>query len=211
MTVVGVVPRVKNRHLDEDARYCIYLPFSQWPTRETYVAIRAERDPEALTAGLRSAVLSLDPELPLYEVMTSEQAVAGSLTAKRLTNLLLTGFAATALLLAALGTYGVMSLSVTSRINEFGIRQALGARPGDILRLVIRHGLLLAMTGIIIGVGGALWMARFLESMLFEVKPTDPLVYASVATVLAAVAFAACFIPARRATRVDPMIALRYE
>jgi putative ABC transport system permease protein len=211
LSIVGVVSSVKNRNLDEDARYYLYMPFLQEPARETSIVIRAERDPEALASAVREQVAGLDSQLPLFDVTTMEQAVARSLKTRRLTNLLLAGFAATALLLAALGAYGVMSLSVSSRINEFGIRMALGAQPRDVFRMVIGQGMTLAAIGIAIGLGGAFWLTRFLESLLFEVKPTDPLVYAGVAAALALSAFAACYIPARRATKVDPMVALRYE
>src|SRR5262249_5571279 len=156
-------------------------------------------------------VLALDPELPLFEVSTMEQAIARSLSTKRLTSLLLAGFAATALLLAAIGIYGVMSLSVSHRIHEFGIRLALGAQPRDVLRLVIGQGMRLILGGVSLGLGGAGGLMRFLTSLLFGIKSTDPLVFAGVSVALALVALAACYVPARRATKVDPIIALRVE
>lgn len=211
LTVVGVVASVKNRKLDEDARFYLYQPFSQSIDRETSLVIRSEKNPEALIAAVRGEVQALDPELPLYKVETLEQAVARSLSTKRLTNLLLAGFAATALLLAALGIYGVMSLNVTSRINEFGIRLALGAQPRDLLRLVISQGMSLALTGVALGLAVAFGLTRFLESLLFGVSSTDPTTFAVVALLLTGVALLACYVPARRATRVDPMAALRYE
>ena len=124
---------------------------------------------------------------------------------------MLIGFAAIALVLAAAGIYGVMSLNVNGRVQEFGIRTALGARPGDVLRLVLGNGMRLAGAGIALGVGGALWLTRLIESLLFEVKPTDPTTFTAAILLLAAVALSACYIPARRATRVDPVVALRNE
>jgi putative ABC transport system permease protein len=211
LTVVGVVASVKNRRLDEDAMFYVYQPFAQNVDRETTLVLRTERNPEALVAAVRREVAALDPELPFYRVETLEQAVARSLKTKRLTNLLLTGFAATALLLAALGIYGVMSLSVTSRTNEFGIRLALGAQPRDVLKLVLSHGMALALTGVGLGLIAAFGLTRFLTSLLFEVSPTDPITFVAVALLLTSVALMACFLPARRATKVDPMVALRYE
>ena len=211
LTVVGVVASVKNRKLDEDARFYLYQPFSQSISRETSLVIRSDKNPEALIAAARGEVLALDPELPLYAVETLEQAVARSLSAKRLTKLLLTGFAATALLLAAMGIYGVMSLSVSSRINEFGIRVALGAQPRDVFRLVISQGMRLAFGGVALGLAAAFGLTRLLASLLFEVSSTDPATFSIVALLLTGVALLACYVPARRATRVDPMVALRYE
>jgi putative ABC transport system permease protein len=124
---------------------------------------------------------------------------------------LLVGFAAIAVMLAAAGIYGVMSLNVNSRLQEFGIRTALGAAPGDVLRLVIGNGMRLAGAGIVLGVGGALWLTRLIESLLFEVKPTDPTTFTAAILLLASVALLACYVPARRATRVDPVVALRNE
>src|SRR5262249_8291575 len=160
--------------LDENTSFYLYEPFSQNVRRSMYLVIRATGDPESLTSAIRSEVSALDPEIPLFDVHTMERAIARSLSTRRLTNLLLAGFAATALLLASIGIYGVISLNVTSRTNEFGIRLALGAEPGDVLRLVVGQGARLALAGVAIGLGGALWLTRFLESLLFEVKPTDP-------------------------------------
>ena len=211
LTVVGVVASVKNRKLDEDARFYLYQPFSQSPSRDTYVAIRTAVDPQSLTSSLRQVVADLDPQLPLSDITTMEQSIARSVSAKRLTNLLLAGFAATALLLAMFGIYGVISLGVNSRINEFGIRLALGARRGDVLRLVVLQGMRLTITGVVIGLGAAFALTRSMASLLYEVSPTEPLMFAGTAALLAFVALIACWMPARRATRVDPIVALRYE
>jgi predicted permease len=211
LTVVGVVASVKNRRLDEDAKFYVYQPFTQWAPRETSLVIRTANDPAAITAAVRRQLAALDAELPLFEVATVEAWVAHSLSAKRLTNFLLSGLAATALLLAVLGIYGVMSLSVGSRTNEFGIRLALGATPGAVLRWVVGQGMKLALIGVGIGLGGAWWLTSFLESLLYGVEATDPLIFTGVALGLSLVALGACYIPARRATRVDPMVALRCD
>jgi putative ABC transport system permease protein len=211
MTIVGVVPSVKNRSLNEDTRPYIYRPDTQWMRREMTLVVRTTNDPTALIPALRQQVSNLDPELPFFYINTIEQGMARSLDTKRLTNVLLTGFAATALLLALIGIYGVMSLSVGSRTNEFGIRLALGARWGDVLWLVIGQGLKLTLAGVALGLGGAFGLTRLLESLLFGVEATDPLIFGGVAIVLILTALAACYIPARRATKVEPLIALRSE
>jgi putative ABC transport system permease protein len=211
MTVVGVVASVKHFSLEEDASYYIYMSTSQDIRSDMYLVLRTASDPETIVSAVESQVAALDPQLPLFEVHTMDEAVSHSVSAKRLTNLLLAGFAAIALLLAAVGIYGVISLNVNSRIREFGIRIALGARPVDVLRLVVGQGIRLALTGVAFGLLGALWLTRFIESLLFEVKPTDPVIFIAVAVVLTLVALVACYIPARRATRVDPMVALRCE
>jgi putative ABC transport system permease protein len=211
LTVVGVVASVKNRDLDEDARFYLYQPFAQSSSRETYLALRATSDPEKLIPAMRQLVSELDPQLPLYEVTTMEQAVARSLVTKRLTNLLLAGFASTALLLAIVGIYGVMSLNVSSRVNEFGIRMALGAQPVDVLKLVVGQGMMLTLTGVVAGLATAFALTRLMAGLLFGVSPTDPVTFALVALLIAAAALLACYIPARRATKVDPMVALRCE
>jgi putative ABC transport system permease protein len=205
------VPSVKKNSLDETSQLYLYQPFVQRPINAMYVVIRTERESEPMISAMRSQVLSLDPEIPLFDVHTMEQALAGTVSTKRLTNTLLTGFAITALLLASLGIYGVMSLNVGSRTNEFGIRMALGAEPRALLASVIRQGMTLTGFGVVIGLGGAFVLTRFLESLLFHVKTSDPVIYAGVAVLLSVMAAIACYIPARRATKVDPMVALRYE
>ena len=213
MTVVGVVGSVKQASLDENDIWSgyVYMPVAQQVQSQMLLVIRTANKPEALIPAVRREVLALDPELPLFEISTLEQAIAHSLSTKRLTSWLLAGFAATALLLAAIGIYGVMSLSVSNRIHEFGIRLALGAQPRDVLRLVIGQGMWLTLGGVALGLGGAWGLTRFLASLLFRIQPTDPLIFTGVAVILALVALAACYVPARRATKVDPMVALRYE
>jgi putative ABC transport system permease protein len=211
LTIVGVVPSVKFRSLNEDTRPHIYRPMPQWMSRGAALVIRTSNDSAALIPAVRREIARLDAELPLFKVSTVEEAMAQTLGTKRLTNLLLTGFAALALLLALLGIYGVMSLNVGSRTNEFGIRLALGARGADLLRLVVGHGMRLTLVGVALGLGGAYGLTRLLETLLFGVKATDPLIFAGVALVLSVTALAACYIPARRATKIDPLTALRHE
>ena len=211
LTIVGVVPAVKNSSLDEDSSFYIYRPFRQRVEWGMNLVVRTSVPPETITPALERAVVALDPEVPLYAVHTMAEAIDRSLSTRRLTDELLAAFAFTALLLATIGVYGVMSLNVGRRINEFGIRLALGAEPVDVRRLVIRDGIALVLPGLMIGVAGALVLSRFLASLLFGITPTDPLTFALVAATLAAFALAACYIPARRATKVDPMVALRYE
>jgi predicted permease len=211
MTVVGVVSSVKHWSLDDDAMYYIYMPAAQAIETAMYVVLRTANDPGAMVAALRGEVAALNPELPLFEVRTMEQAVEGTLSARRLTNLLLGCFAATALLLAGLGIYGVMSLGVGARVNEFAIRLALGAQAGDVLRLVIWDGLKLIGSGEALGLLAAFALTRLMESLLFDVRATDPAVFVTASLLLTLAALSACWIPARRATKVDPMIALRCE
>jgi putative ABC transport system permease protein len=211
LTIVGVVPNVKNRKLDEEAWPYVYRPYNQWVRRETMLVVRASVDPTVLAANVRGEVAKLDPELPLFKVSTIQQAMDRSLVTTRLTNSLLAGFAAIALLLALTGIYGVMSLNVTNRRNEFGIRLALGAQTANVLRMILAQGLRLAIAGVVVGLLGAFALTRLLKGLLFGISASDPLTFASIALVLIVVALLACWIPARRATKVDPLEALRSE
>ena len=211
MSIVGVVPNVKNRKLDEDAWPYLYRPYSQWVRRETMLVVRSEMDPTTIVGNIRNEVAKLDPELPLSRVSTIRQAMDRSLVTTRLTNWLLAGFAATALLLALTGIYGVMSLNVANRRNEFGIRLALGAQATSVLRLILGQGLRLAVVGVALGLLGAIALTRLLQGLLFGISASDPLTFAVIALLLVGVALLACWIPARRATKVDPLEALRSE
>ena len=211
LTIVGVAANVKHGSLRERPDFEMYQPFAQTTVWSVYLVMRASGATEGLVAALRHRVTELDPTIPVSDVHTMEGAMAESLSLARLTNLLLTGFAALALLLAAIGIYGVMSLDVNGRLSEFGVRLALGAAPRDVLRLVMRQGLLLALLGLGIGLAGAIWLTRFLGALLFEVSPIDPVTFLTVGGVLTAAAVFACYLPARRATRADPITALRRE
>jgi putative ABC transport system permease protein len=161
--------------------------------------------------SLRQAVLSVDAQQPIASVKSMEEVLSASIGRWRFSMFLLGIFGALSLLLAGVGTYGVISYSVSQRTHEIGIRMALGAKRGDVLKLVVRQGMLLSLIGIGVGLAGAFALMRYLSSLLFGVKPTDPATFAAVSLMLAAVALIACYIPARRATKVDPMVALRYE
>lgn len=211
LTIVGVVPNVKNRKLDEEAWPYVYRPYSQWVRRETMLVVHGSVDPTSLVAGIRQEVAKLDPELPLSEVSSIQQAMDRSLVTTRLTNSLLVGFAATALLLALTGIYGVMSLNVANRRSEFGIRLALGAQTSNVLTLILGQGLKLAIAGVALGLLGAVAFTRLLKGLLFGISASDPLTFALLAALLVGVALLACWIPARRATKVDPLEALRSE
>ena len=211
LTIVGIVPNVKNRKLDEAAWPYVYRPYSQWVRRETMLVVRSEIDPTIIAGNIRQEVAKLDPELPLSRVSTIRQAMDRSLVTTRLTNWLLTGFAATALLLALTGIYGVMSLNVANRRGEFGIRLALGAQTANVLKLILGQGLKLAIVGVVLGLLAAMAFTRLLQGLLFGIGASDPLTFALIAALLVGVALLACWIPARRATKVDPLEALRSE
>jgi len=215
-TIVGVVGHVKHYGLDVKGREQIYFPHRQ-PLYGTYVrrdmtlAVRTAQNPESVTNAIREQVFAIDKDLPLYHIATMEELVSTSVAQPRLNLSLLVAFAGLALLLAAVGVYGVMAYAVTQRTQEFGIRVAMGASTGDVLKQVFAEGGRLAALGLVLGIVAALGLTRLMSSLLFEVKPSDPLTLGVAAGVLVVVALAACYIPARRATRVDPLVALRYE
>jgi len=209
--IIGVVGDVKRRSLSDDARPEIYAPHAQLPYYEMYVTVKTETDPRRVVSAVRAELRALDKDQPIYDVRTLEQRLGASLAQQRFSALLLTLFAGIALVLTAVGLYGVMSYSVTQRTHEIGIRLALGAQPRDIFKLVVGQGMRLTLFGVGIGLVGAFGLTRFLSSLLFGVKPTDPVIFASVSLLLTGVALFASYIPARRATKVDPMVALRYE
>jgi putative ABC transport system permease protein len=215
MTIVGVAGSVKTRDLKETMEPHFYFPYAQGRglgrTREMYLTVRTVGSPTAITSAIRGEVQALDEDLPVWGVQPLTDAVDQTLNNQRLTNTLLTTFALLAVLLAAVGIYGVMSLYVSNRTNEFGIRLALGAQPSVLLRSVLRQGLMLTLAGIVAGTAAAIALTRTIASLLFEVSATDPMIFFTVPALLLAIALVACYIPARRATRVDPLVALRYE
>jgi len=210
-TVVGVVRDVKQHGLDREDRMQLYLPEAQYPTGYMTMVVRSSAEPSALLGAVRREVGAADRELAVYGVATMAELLADSVALWRFTMLLLGVFAAVAVALAGVGIYGVISYTVTQRTREIGVRVALGAQSRDVLRLVLGRGLALVSVGIALGLAGGLALTRVISSLLFGVSSRDPLTFASVAALLAAVALLACYLPARRATKVDPMIALRYE
>jgi len=188
-----------------------YLPVGQLPEGATRFVVRSTLPPAALAGAMRAAVWSVNRNLPVYDIRTLEQYIGIALGHPRLNTLLLGLFAGLAVVLSAVGLYGLVSYTVGQRTHEFGIRMALGAARGDLLRTVLRQGLSLALIGIGLGLVGSLALTRFLSSELYGVKPTDPLTLVAVSAVSAGIALAASYIPARRAAKVDPMVALRYE
>jgi putative ABC transport system permease protein len=214
-TIVGVVEDTKNAGMDKPAGPELYLQAHQvaqfgLSTNMNFV-VRTDGDPEALAQGIRTAVREVDPSLPVYGLRTMSEVVGRSMVQPRFLSLLLATFSVIALFLAAIGIYGVMAYSVAQRTQEIGVRMALGAQRLHVLRLVFGQGFVLLAIGTLIGLGGAFALTRVMHNLLFGITPTDPLTYAAVVALLAAVALLACYIPARRATKVDPLVALRYE
>ncbi|MET0649707.1 MAG: ABC transporter permease [Pyrinomonadaceae bacterium] len=210
--VVGVVGHTRNEGLEGESRGQYYVPYVQRPNNaDLFLVVRTDGDPAALAPAVRSRIASVDRDLPVYKVMTMEKMVSDSLAQRRFSMFLFGVFAALALALAVVGLYGVMSYSVTQRTHEIGLRMALGAQGRDVLRMVVGQGMGLVALGLVIGLAGAFGLTRYMESLLYGVSAVDPLTYAGIAVILGAVALLASYIPARRATKVDPMVALRYE
>lgn len=211
-TIVGVVADVKHFGLDSDAAAEVYLNHPQYPfSRDLAVVISASEDPTSVTERAREQVWALDPNLPVRAAATMGQLINRSVAPRRFRMLVLGVFAALAALLAVLGVYGVIAYGVSQRTHEIGVRMALGARSHDVLTQILREGLRLMLVGIVIGAAAALALTRILTSLLFQVSPSDPLVFAAVAALLVAMGLLATYVPGRKATRVDPLEALRYE
>jgi putative ABC transport system permease protein len=209
--IVGVVGDAKQTSLDAQTPLAVYLPYQQFPYAGMTLVVRSGADAATVAGAVRREVQAIDPSLPVSNVRSMEQVLSASVAERRFSMTLVGLFATVALLLAMVGIYGVMAYTVSERTHEIGVRIALGAQAGDILRLILGQGLLLTLGGIGLGLGGAFLLTRLMSGLIYGVTATDPVTFAGVALALALVALAACFIPARRATRVDPMEALRYE
>ena len=210
MTIVGVVGDVRNKP-DTEPEPEIYLPYLQAGMTHMVFVVRTARNPMRWAATVRSQIASVDKDQPTHDLMTLEELQAKSLTPQRVNMILLCTFAVLGLALASVGIYGVVSYSVSQRTHEIGVRMALGAERGDVLKIMVGQGLRSVLIGTAVGVAASFGLTRFLQSMLFGVKPTDPVTFVTVSLVLLVVAWLASYIPARRATKVDPMVALRYE
>jgi putative ABC transport system permease protein len=209
--IVGVVGDVKAGGLESETRPMIYWPYPQFPTIFNNLVVRTDDDPSGVVAAVKSRIWSVDRELPVTRIATMESVLANSVAPRRFNMMLLGLFAAVALALAAVGIYGVISYMVSQRTHEIGIRLALGAKNGDVFRLVIGQGMSLALAGVGLGLMAAFGLTRLMSGLLFGVSPTDGATYIVIAVLLTGVALAACLVPARRAIKVDPMVALRYE
>jgi hypothetical protein len=209
--VVGVVGDIKQSALSGATRPHVYMPLAQVPGPRLFLAVRTASNPTQVAGAVHEAIWSVDKELAVEKVRTMGQLISGSIAQPRFSMVLLGCFAATAVLLAAIGIYGVISYSVTRRTHEIGIRMTLGARGSDVLELVLRQGMTMTLVGASIGVVGAFAVTRLMSSLLYDISPTDPTIFVGVSLVLIMVAFAACYLPARRAAKVDPMEALRRE
>ena len=212
LEVVGVVGRVKMESLDDDSnRVQGYFAFSQMPFSGMTIIIKGVGDPNQLINAARAQVRAIDVEQPIYNIRTMDEIRGESVAPQRLNLILLSIFAGIAFVLAIVGIYGVMSYAVTQRTHEIGIRMAIGAQPSDVFRMILGQGMFLTLIGMAVGLIGAFGLTRLMATMLFSVRPTDPLTFAAVAVLLMAVALLACYIPGRRATKVDPVNSLRYE
>ena len=210
-TVIGVVQDIRHQGLDQQIDLACYLSFRQTPRPGVALLLRTGGDPRSLTTAVRAAVREVDPALPVFQIMTMNERLSNSVGARRFNLMLLGAFAGLALLLAGVGVYGVISYVVTGRTHEIGIRMALGAQSSDVLGLFIRQGMTLVLLGVGLGLFGAFALTRVMTGLLFAVGAKDPVTFAAVAVLLSLIALLACYIPARRAARVDPLIALRHE
>jgi predicted lysophospholipase L1 biosynthesis ABC-type transport system permease subunit len=210
MEVVGVVGDARSTNLDQPPVDMLYIPLWQRPQFSSSILVRTAMDPKSVAAALRAAVWSADGDVPVPQERTLEQIMSQSVERRRFQTLLVTLFALAALALAAFGTYGVVSYAVMRRRAEMGIRMALGAGRSDVLGLVLRQGMAPVFAGLAAGAAAALVIGSYVSSLLFQVSPRDPVAFALASAVLISVSAAACWIPARRATRIDPVEALRY-
>jgi putative ABC transport system permease protein len=209
--IVGIVGNVKHRRLDVAPKPELYFPYSQYPGTFMTLVVRTTSESVNAIAAIRNQVLTLDPDQPIFDIKTMDERLSSSVAVNRFVMLLIGVFAALSTILAAVGIYGVMAYTVSQRTHEIGVRLALGAGARDVMRLVLVRGLKLIVLGMSIGIAGALALTRVIETLLFDVSATDPLMFAIISSVLMLVAMLSCFLPAYKAVRIDPMIALRYE
>jgi predicted permease len=209
--IVGVVGNIRQESLTDEVAAELYLPSTQMPMNSMMLFVRTTSEPLSLAGTVRRVVMGVDNNQPIYDVKTLSQRVSNATAASRSLTVLFSAFALLALVLGAVGIYGIVSYAVTQRTQEIGIRMALGARTGDILQLIAKHGLVLVLSGVAIGVAGALALTRFLATLLFGITPTDTFTFVFVSLIFFVIAMIASLIPARRATKVDPLTALRYE
>jgi putative ABC transport system permease protein len=207
--IVGVVGSIRTYGLGIPPEPTVYVPSAQDPFSTMWVSIRTDGDPLQQSAAVRQIVRAVDPSLPAYSIVSLANVVSDSVAQRRFSMLLLAGFAGIALFLAGIGLYGVVAYTVSLRTQEIGVRMAIGAQQGDVLRLVVGEGMRLAVIGVVVGIGGAMALGRFISTLLFEVTPFDPASYAATAALLLGIAALACYVPARRAMGVDPLAALR--
>ena len=207
--IIGIVGDVRDRALEFNPFPAMYVPTNQ--TGWMNVVVRTQGDPASLTGAVRKEVRAIDPDQPIAAMRTMNEWMDTAVAGSRYRTALLALFAFVALVLASTGIYGVMSYSVSQRTHEIGVRMALGARSADVMRMVVRQGMTLVMVGVGLGILGAIALTRLMSTLLFGVTAKDPLTFVAVAALLTLVAFVACYLPARRATKVDPLVALRYE
>jgi putative ABC transport system permease protein len=211
LRVVGVVGDIRDWSWSQQLSDELYLPYPQNPSRLMRVVVRTTADPGSMTTAIRHSLFDLDPNQPVTEIKTMDQLVDSALARRRLSMILLAIFAGFATLLAGIGIYGVMSFAVSQRTHEIGIRLALGAQPRNVVNMIVGEGMLLSMVGVLLGFIASVLSMRTIRSLLYGVSALDPLTFFGVAFFLAAVAFASCYFPARRATKVDPIQAMRSE
>jgi predicted permease len=215
-TIVGVAANVQYRNLNEPQELVVHVPYLQRDQQTmgwapSFLIVRAKGDPLALAAAVRDQVWSVSHDQPISNIQTMDEVIQGSFKQSSFALTILVIFASLALLLAALGIYGVMSYLVAQRTNEIGIRMALGANRKDVMNLILKHGVMLAMVGVLIGIVASFVLTRLMSDLLFGVSPTDPATFIIIPVILISVAFISCFFPARSATKVDPIVALKYE
>jgi predicted permease len=210
-TIVGVVGDVKQESLTVPSAPEIYLPLSQMSMNGMSLFVRTNSDPANMAQAVRAEVLNIDKNQPVYGLQTLDQRIQQTIADARSLMFLFSSFALLALLLSTIGVYGIVSYSVNQRTHEIGIRMALGARAADVMKLIMRNAFWLSVVGISLGIAGSLAVTRFLRTLLFGISPTDKVTFIAVAAILLVVALLACLIPARRAAKVDPLVALKYE